>query len=68
MGTMALGAQRRYKRPTMGSFDVCFAVGAPAGGTAVTLVAAFGVRPWAQFKITTGLLGPCLVMVSSWIP
>ena len=68
MGAMALGVQRRYQRPLMGSFDACFALGTLAGGAAGTLAAALGVPPWAQFTVTSALLGLCLALVAGHLP
>ncbi|MCX2926643.1 MFS transporter [Streptomyces sp. NEAU-W12] len=68
MGAMALEVQRRYGRPVMGSFDACFGLGTLAGGATGTAAAAFGVPPWVQFTVSSGLLGLCLAAVVRWLP
>jgi hypothetical protein len=61
MGALALEVQRRYGRPLMGA-------GTLAGGLTGTLAAALDVRPWAQFALTSALLGLCLAATARWLP
>jgi hypothetical protein len=68
MGVMALEVQRRYGRPIMGSFDVCFGAGVLAGGATGTLSALLDIDPWWQLSVTSGLLGLALVAVARWLP
>ncbi|MEV0819768.1 MFS transporter [Nonomuraea rubra] len=68
MGALALEVQRRYGRPLMGGFDACFGAGTLAGGLTGTLAAALDVRPWAQFALTSALLGLCLAATARWLP
>ncbi|MFC7106513.1 hypothetical protein ACFQQB_42565 [Nonomuraea rubra] len=68
MGALALEVQRRYGRPLMGGFDACFGAGTLAGGLTGTLAAALEVRPWAQFVLTSALLGLCLAATARWLP
>jgi hypothetical protein len=68
MGAMALDVQRRYGRPIMGSFDLCFGVGVLVGGATGTLSAALDVHPLGQLSVTSGLLGLALTTVARWLP
>jgi MFS family permease len=68
MGAMALEAQRRYGRPIMGSFDLCFGTGVLAGGATGTVAAALDVHPLGQLSATSGLLGLALITVARWLP
>lgn len=68
MGVLALGVQRRYQRPLMGSFTACFAIGSLAGAGFGTLAASLRVSPEAQFTVSTAMLLPALAVMCRWLP